>query len=218
MTQWTYEGDTGPDRWGTLDPAWALADVGYRQSPVDLRKAVEAAVPSLRYLYGPAEARVDVDRYGIRLRPTTPASIEIDGERVDVLEIHTHTPAEHAVDGRLAPAEVHIVHQDANDGLAVLGVFVESGEENPIIDLFGLDAPEGATLTVDPRHLLPEGGSAIYHYEGSLTTPPCTEGVRWFVLAAPTHASDAQLASMRARQGRTNRPLQDLHGRQIGRG
>ena len=218
MADWTYDGDTGPDRWGSMNPEWALADVGYRQSPVDLGQAVDNEVPGLRYLYGPAEARVDVDRYGTRLRPTGVASLEIDGERVEVLEIHAHTPAEHAVDGRLSPAEVHIVHQDADGGLAVLGVFVEPGEANPILDLFGEDAPEGAVLTVDPRQLLPEGASPMYAYSGSLTTPPCSEGVRWFVLAEPTHASEAQIDSMVARQGRTNRPLQELHGRQVARG
>ena len=84
--------------------------------------------------------------------------------------------------------------------------------------VFGEDAPEGAVLTVDPRQLLPEGASPMYAYSGSLTTPPCSEGVRWFVLAEPTHASEAQIDSMVARQGRTNRPLQELHGRQVARG
>ena len=220
MAEWTYEGDTGPDRWGSLDPEWALADVGYRQSPVDLGQAVGSLVPSLRYLYGPGSVMVDDSRFGVRLRPTAEAStgIDVDGERLDVIEIHAHTPAEHAIDGALAPAEFHIVHTDAAGGHAVLGVFVEVGDHNPVLELFGERAPVGTTVTVDPRDLLPPADSHLYSYVGSLTTPPCTEGVRWFVLGEPTHGSEAQLVSIRTRQGTTNRPVQLLHGRRIARG
>jgi carbonic anhydrase len=153
------------------------------------------------------------------LRFDAGSALELDGHRYELIQVHAHAPSEHTIDGRRFPAEMHLVHQHASGQLAVLAVLLDEGAENP--DLRPLlppfpdgDREEPLPAAIPPMTLLPVS-LATYRYEGSLTTPPCTEGVRWLVLSTPLPASPAQLTSLAEALGGNSRPVQPRAGREV---
>lgn len=148
--------------------------------------------------------------------------LTLDSRNHELAQIHHHTPSEHTVDGEHADAELHLVHKDATGRLAVLGVLVKEGAANPQLQqaLDAMPDQHGATAspgtTFDPAALLP-ADRTTYRYSGSLTTPPCTEGVAWTVFTTPITASAAQIEALENLSGENNRPVQDRGDRTLRR-
>jgi carbonic anhydrase len=183
---WSYEGRTGPTRWGKLDPAWSLCVDGREQSPIDIEPHASKATP-IAFHYKPTAATVIDNGHTLQVNLAAGSSIEIDGRVFDLLQFHFHTPSEHTIAGERYPLEVHLVHQGPTGKLAVIGVLYDVGAESR--PLSGLWPPWPKKVGVadklarpfDPTQLLPDTRT-VYRYAGSLTTPPCSEGVLWNVM------------------------------------
>lgn len=219
---WSYEGDTGPLNWATLDDDWAICSSGTEQSPVDLAGVEDADLPDLVMSYLPTPLAVQHKGHTIQVEYQGGGSLTA-GERLFTLrQFHFHTPSEHTVDGGSLPLELHLVHQDAAGHLAVVGVHFEEGEAHPALETLTLSLPapyaetivEGATINASD--LLPADRTFVT-YRGSLTTPPCDESVTWFVMTETQTASADQLARLAAAIPGTNRPVQPLEGRTLER-
>lgn len=221
MGAWSYEGDTGPGHWAGLDPAFSPCGEGREQSPVDLVPAemhtAELSPPVFRYRTSPW--RLERSAQNFRVTFDEPGELEVDGRTFALAEVHFHAPSEHAVDGHLSPMTCHLVHA-RGDELVVVGVLIEEGAENPAYAAIRrhLPAGEGAVEVdgepLDATAFLPPGRSS-YRYSGSLTTPPCTEGVRWIVMQERIAFSRRQIDSFARDVGPNNRPLQPLAGRTV---
>ena len=217
---WSYEGDTGPDRWGGLAPSFSVCDSGLEQSPVDLAGAIPAAAADgLDIRWQPTEARVADTEHTVQVDMAGGSSIVLEGRRFSLLQFHFHLPAEHTVDGGRFPMEAHFVHTAEAGDRAVIGIFMERGESDPNIQRIWEAVPEAGaasgTLTrFDPRALLPDA-RAYFRYSGSLTTPPCSEAVSWVVMAEPVSVSQVQLDAFAASHPFNARPAQPLNGRSI---
>ncbi len=218
--QWGYGADDGPAAWGELGPEYALCALGTCQSPIDLVGATPAPSPGLVFNYRPMPLRLVHNGHTVEVASTGVNWIEIDGARYELTQFHFHTPSEHTIAGDPFHMEVHLVHRNVDGELAVVGVLVRRGGRHPVLDVLAdhLPAPgESRALPgteVDPSALLPAKRRS-FRYEGSLTTPPCSEGVRWFVLEDPVEASEAGLAAFEAVLGKNSRPVQPLNGRDL---
>lgn len=218
----------GPAEWGSLPGNTACA-TGTRQSPVALgTKApfpVEARdLPNLVFKYGKTGLHLVNDGRSILANVDKGSAVEVDGGTWTLVELHFHSPSEHSLDGLHYPMEMHLVHAgpDGRPGL-VVGVFLVQGGDNPGLAPVFASLPkdkggkkDDAAATVDLASLLPPDRTAIT-YEGSLTTPPCTEGIRWYVLSAPIGITGEQLGAFvsATRMNATNRPLQPLGARKV---
>jgi len=229
--EWHYEGATGPEHWGALSPAFRLCGEGRRQSPIDIRDAMpEGQTPALQLRFPAASLRIAHHEHvadGINNGHTIQINYD-DGDTLTVgpatyplVQYHFHHPSEHTVDGRRYPMEMHMVHRAADGAMAVVGVLIEEGPHNAAFDPVWVHLPErrGEELhyehiTVDVDALLPARHNA-YRYEGSLTTPPCTEGVNWFVLADPIALDRGQIRAFEQRVADNNRPIQPRNGRAV---
>lgn len=225
---WGYGEDDGPEKWAQLSPEWVLCGDGQSQSPVDLGSAVPGESFSLTRDYEPAALKatqnehvVDVLDNGHTIQVTYDegSTLEVDGMEFDLLQYHFHGPSEHTIDGRHATGELHLVHQNDAGELAVVGVFIELGAYNPAFAPIVDNLPSGPgesvhleNVTVDIDELLPDDDK-YYRYEGSLTTPPCWEDVRWFVMVEPIEISEAQAAKLGEHLEPNNRPVQPLYSR-----
>ncbi len=218
---WSYEGDTGPGKWASLAHEYNTCGAGREQSPIDLARAqIEGAV-DLEFHYTSGAATITDNGHTLQV-DVAPGSYILVGERqFDLVQFHFHGPSEHTVGGRSFPLELHLVHKDKLGKLAVVGVMVEPGGANSTVSslLKSLPTTQGRAETVggslSPARLLPTQHSS-FQYSGSLTTPPCTEGVAWSVLVAPISISQEQVETLRARlHGENNRPIQNLNDRSL---
>lgn len=220
--EWSYSGQHGPQHWDSLSPDFSICGAGKNQSPVDLTGMIEGKLPEPSIDYtAPGEAMVNT---GHTLQIPYPESntLMLDGRRYALKQVHFHTPSEYTIDGQRYPMEAHLVHADAQGNLAVVGVMFEEGQSHEALATLEDSLPEKAGT----RLALPgEGMSAsvwlpeqhdYYRLNGSLTTPPCTEGVRWLVMKEPVTASATQLEALREAIGHANsRPLQPVNARPI---
>jgi carbonic anhydrase len=218
---WTYEGDTGPAQWGSLDTSYATCLEGSKQSPIDLTGAKSADLPDLVFHYEPASGSIIDNGHTIQVDVKAGDTVTIDEGTFTLVQFHFHGPSEHKVAGKPYPLEVHFVHKDAAGKLAVVGVLVAEGEPNAAFDALIANLPTEANKAkalaspVDVAAMLP-AIQATYRYAGSLTTPPCTEGVTWNVMAQPITMSKAQIASFTAAFAEpNNRPTQKLGARPL---
>lgn len=210
----------GDEHWSHDDPAaWGgTCATGTEQSPVDLTGARGVDLADIEFDYAPSAVQVANTGHTIQAEYGAGSSIEVDGTSYDLVQFHFHAPSEHTVDGRHAAAELHLVHQDSAGQLAVVGVLVEEGPASDAVAPVLAEAPaeEGAeadpSAEVDAAGLLPDS-SRTFRYDGSLTTPPCTEGVKWMVMSEPVTWSGEQLAAFTSLYGGSNRPVQPLGDR-----
>lgn len=222
---WSYDGEAGPGHWADLDPAWAVARTGTRQSPIDLvaSTATVGTGPALAVSWRPGPLVAENNGHTVQVTAAPGGTLTVGADVFTLKQFHFHAPSEHTEDGRHAPLEVHFVHADAAGNLAVLGLFVREGAPNAALGVLAEHAPHAketknapADVTFDPSALLP-GTLSTWRYSGSLTTPPCTEGVRWFVLENSVQASRDQLATFAEILAGNRRPTQPLHGRAVER-
>ena len=217
---WGYGPEDGPVVWGRLSSEYALCAVGSRQSPIDIVGATQAEVPNVAFHYQPMKLEVENNGHTVEVASTNENWIEVGGARYDLAQFHFHTPGEHTVAGRPFDMEVHLVHRNDEGTLAVVGIFVRRGGPHRVLDVLAERLPKpGESFAIEETkiaasELLPEA-SRIFRYEGSLTTPPCSEGVQWLVLEKPVEISDAGLAAFEAALGNNSRPVQPLNGREL---
>jgi carbonic anhydrase len=220
---WDYYGKTGPLGWGRLDPAYKACSQGKEQSPIDIRGAHlnKALQPiEFHYMAGPVTLENTGNTVHIEVNPGS--YIIANGVRYDLEQFHFHHPSEEVVNGKLTDMDVHLVHKSAGGKLAVLAVrFSENrGEPNATLATLWQHLPTTAGATdkvtdmVNPGGLLP-GDRGYWTYEGSLTTPPCTEGVRWYIFEQPITISREQIRAFADLFKINSRPVQDAHGRRI---
>lgn len=220
--EWSYSGSTGPLHWGEISDDYTVCFTGGLQSPIDIKDTRSSNITPIKFYYYKSP------RMGLT---NTHHTIEVDfGEGSDIKigkteyklkQIHFHTPSEHTIDGEQYPMEIHFVHQSISHRIAVLGVFVEAGEENKFFKPITKYAPKkkgGFDIVyyknLTPKNLIPEE-KEYYKYTGSLTTPPCTEGVTWFLLKNTITLSSEQIDAISEVIGKNNRPIQPTNNRNI---
>jgi carbonic anhydrase len=211
---WTYEGLEGPEYWGELAPLFAACGSGLQQSPIDIPATIEAApLGALTFDYAAAPATIVDNGHTVQVNLTEGANeLRIGDDPYSLLQFHFHAHSEHAIDGEYKPLELHLVHRATGGGLAVVGVLLDVGAAStglaPVFDLMTSATAEPTELSVelDPSDLLPTSRDG-WTYSGSLTTPPCTEGVKWHVLSNTIELSTAQLERFTARHELSHRPV-----------
>jgi carbonic anhydrase len=221
LPAWDYEGELGPRRWSGLDPAYSACGLGKRQSPIDLPRTAPTAGRPFDVRYRPSHVVVENNGHTVEARVEPGRTLTLDGTTYGLVQFHFHAPSEHMIGGSRFPMELHLVHKTA-DGkrIAVVGVLIAAGARNAALAELLVRMPATAGVErelrgrLDPAALLPGRGPA-YRYTGSLTTPPCTEGVRWTVLAQPLQLSRVQIARFTRLYDHDNRPLQPLNGRAV---
>ncbi len=217
---WGYSGASSPARWGKLDPEFALCELGKNQSPIDLTGAVVSKSTQLVFNYQPTLLTVVNTGQTIRVDYAPGSTLSIDGEPYTLLQFHFHTPSEHTIDGRAAAMELHLVHRNSQQELAVVGIMLQPGATNPQIDRIWQQIPATGTATtikdtrIDATNLLPNS-TAHFSYIGSLTTPPCSEGVKWQILSTPITISPSQIDTFAQLYPLDARPLQARRDRSI---
>ncbi|MCP4903200.1 MAG: carbonic anhydrase family protein [bacterium] len=227
---WTYSGEEGPDHWGKLSPDFAPCSEGLEQSPIDLTNATTVDGGAFERRIGETALTIEqrarvmnlVDNgHTIQVTNDVPMALDLDGKHYELVQYHFHAPSEHTINGEFAPLEVHFVHKSAAGELAVIGVLVEEGEHDPIWDpvLAALPTHDGESrhiedLELDMSELRPLP-KRYYRYHGSLTTPPCSEGVEWFVMAEKRQISPEQMATLVPLLDNNNRPVQPLGEREL---
>lgn len=222
-TPWSYEGKTGPINWGKLDPAYRACRDGHEQSPIDIRGAhLNKALPAPEFHYIGEEVTVENSGVTIVVHPDPGSYFNYDGVRYDLKQIVFHRPSETAVHGKLDDMDAELVHASADGKQAVIEVrfAMDIGDPNATLATLWAHLPaesgtsQKITTMVNPGGLLP-GDRGFWTYMGSLSTPPCTEGVRWFVMEQDMSVSRSQLRQFTQMFRMNSRQLQDPHGRRI---
>ena len=213
---WGYEGAMGPDRWGDEFPTCAK---GKSQSPLNIKGPFEKAQFGVTPDYKAGQLKIVNNGHTIQVNVPPGSKLRIDSRPFELVQFHFHRPSEEQIDGKPAAMVVHFVHKNDAGRLAVLGVLLKEGNENPGINTLWAHAPqkEGPEIAPEgvmfnPANLLPREYE-FYSYEGSLTTPPCTEGVRFFILKAQVNITKEQVEQFPFKKNA--RPVQPQNGRAI---
>ncbi len=220
---WDYEGKTGPLGWGKLDPAYTACSKGREQSPIDIRGAkLNKALKPIEFHYIAGPVTLENNGHTIVVHVNPGSYIVANGVRYDLVQFHFHRPSEESFKGKLSDMDIHLVHKSADGKLVVLAVRLNEdlGFPNAMLSTLWQHLPtkvgasEKVTDMVNPGGLLP-ADRGYWTYMGSLTTPPCTEGVRWFIFEQELSVSRDQLRAFAAIYNINSRPVQDAHGRRI---
>lgn len=221
---WAYAGDTGPTNWGTLKPEFQTCMLGKRQSPIDIRDGLKVNLEQIIFDYRPTPFRVIDNGHTIQVNVEPGNSIMVQGRRFDLVQFHFHRPSEERINGRSSEMVAHLVHKDVDGKLAVVAVLLDQGETpHPMIQLVWNSLPleknteQYSPVMMDLNLLLPTQRQ-YYTYMGSLTTPPCTEGVLWMVMKQPSVMSRDQLNIFSRLYSMNARPIQNASGRIIKEG
>jgi carbonic anhydrase len=218
-THWSYEGHGSPSHWGDLKIDYATCGTGMEQSPIDISNVDTRGADAIAFHYQPSKLNIVNNGHTIQANYDAGSYIERAGKRFDLLQLHFHAPSEHTIDGEPADMVAHLVHKAEDGQLAVVGVLFAEDAANefitPIWDNMPTHKGKVATdITIDANSLLPVERS-YYHYAGSLTTPPCSEGVSWNVLENTVTVSADQVAAFKAIFPLSVRPTQAINGRNI---
>ena len=223
-TPWTYEGAA---HWSDLDSEYAPCNNGKEQSPIDIRNPEKTNLPGLQFESTSAPLKYVINnRYTIRVNyhPGNGNLLLAEGERYELTQFHFHRPSEEYIQGKPYEMGVHLMYKAGDGKVAGVTVFVRPGGANATIQTVWEHMPktEGQQevhgVEISPGSLLPRGNAAYYLYMGSLTAPPCTEGVTWFVLKTPIEMSAEQIEAFAKLYPNDARPLQPLNGRVVKEG
>jgi carbonic anhydrase len=220
LPHWSYQGADGPDGWAELAPEFATCARGQRQSPIDIREGIRVELDPLRFDYQPVAFGVIDNGHTIQVNVAPGNAIEVSGRRYDLVQFHFHRPSEERINGRQFDMDVHLVHKDPQGRLAVVAVLIQQGRQHPLIQAIWNNLPlekheeQRALGTLDLNQLLPED-RRYYTYMGSLTTPPCSEGVLWMVFKQPVTIAAEQLAIFSRLYPMNARPIQPASNRLI---
>ena len=210
---WVYNGDMGPDHWGKIS---ATCSEGKSQSPINIvtKDTVALKAKNIIELHETTRAVIsyEVDNgHAIKITPEDDHGISIEGQHFKLLQFHYHGQSENTIDGKRFAMEMHLVHQNATGQLAVVAVMIDEGKHNLFYENV-IAHVNGGPLTVATADLLPKS-KKYFHFMGSLTTPPCSENVRWYVLKDSVKLDAKQIAAFRSHHDDNFRPLQPLNGR-----
>jgi carbonic anhydrase len=219
---WTYDGEEGAEHWSNLCQDFRNCSEGLHQSPIDIETVQLKEVFSygLNFRYHASNVDVVNNGHTIEVDVDEKNELLVEDRIFELKQFHFHEPAEHRLDGVLFPMEMHLVHVDTSGRLAVVGIFIKEGYPNPTLDEIWQQLPEKPEHHEHVGHpieltkLFPMGHS-FFHYEGSLTTPPCTEGVQWFILKEPLTLSKGQIGKFVKLYHGNSRPPQAINNRTI---
>ncbi len=215
---WSYDSVTGPDHWGDLEAANRVCAVGTQESPVAIDDSISARLPPLRFAWTAQADTIVNNGHTIQLNFADGGQLKVGRNAYKLVQFHFHHPSEHLIDDKTSAMEIHFVHQHELGGLAVVGVFVKPGQRNAAFARVMRAMPEGAgdpvkaDAAINPLALLPPT-RGYYRYEGSLTTPPCSETVEWLVLKTPIAAAKSDIAAFAKLYPMNARPAQQLNRR-----
>jgi carbonic anhydrase len=210
---WSYEGEGRPEKWGELQSDFRVCQLGLEQTPIDLGNGIKGDVGSVDYDYKPLALRILNNGHTILVNADPGSACVIAGTRYELLQFHFHHPSEHLLAGKGFDLECHLVHKSDAGAFAVTGVFIRPGAENAALKIFfdSMPAKEGPEVrvgsTVDVGAVLPKSGG-YFRYMGSLTTPPCSEGLTWTVHKEPVEASVEQIQKFASLFPNNARPVQ----------
>ncbi len=223
-TPWDYEGARGDEHWSQLDPEYAPCNEGKEQSPIDIRKAEKADLPDLRF-----ESKSGPLRYVINNGHTIRVNyhrgngnfLVVDGQRYELTQFHFHRPSEESIYGKTYPMAAHLMYQASEGKVAGITVFIKLGRSNLTVEKLWEHMPkaegqdEVSGTDINPASLLPRDTHSYFMYNGSLTAPPCSEGVTWFVFKSPIEVSAEQINAFAKLYPNNARPVQPLNGRVV---
>ena len=217
---WGYQGKNGPDNWGNLNQEFATCKLGQLQAPIDIPTKSNSKVSApIKTNYKASGGEIINNGHTIQVVLPEAGYAKLSGLNFQFLQMHFHTPSEERVDGKSYPLNAHLVHKSADAKLAVIGLFFKEGAENPVLkEVFSqMPGSEGKVVIkgkIDLTTLLPKT-LAYYSYAGSLTTPPCSEGVTFYIVKTPVELSSAQLEQFKKLYPMNARPTFPLNGRKI---
>lgn len=217
---WAYAGEGGPARWGAIKPEFGLCATGQRQSPIDIRGGIAVDLEPVQFDYRPVGFAVLDNGHTVQVNVGPGNFIAVGGRRYELVQFHFHRPSEERIDGRQTDMVAHLVHKDPEGRLAVVAVLLQRGAEQPVIQSVWNNLPlekndeARAPGALEIDRLLPTD-RGYYTYMGSLTTPPCTEGVLWIVMRQPVAVSQEQIDIFARLYPMNARPVQSAGGRLI---
>ena len=220
---WDYHGgagSAGPDAWAQMKPEFSTCGSGTRQSPIDIRDGIKVNLDPVQFDYKPSAFRVVDNGHTVQVNVGPGNSIEVMGRRYDLLQFHFHRPSEERINGKQFDMVAHLVHKDLDGRLAVVAVLLERGSAHPLVQSIWNNLPlekgedVAARTTLDMNALLPTERS-YFTYMGSLTTPPCSEGVLWMVMKTPMPIAPEQIGVFSRLYPMNARPIQSVAGRLI---
>jgi carbonic anhydrase len=212
-SHWTYDGASGPDHWGSLGAANEVCSTGTQESPVDIERPIDARLPPLRIEWLKSAGTIVNNGHTIQLDLASGNTLILDDRLYELKQFHFHHPSEHLVSGNRFAMEAHFVHVAADGDIAVVGVFMVPGTADTVFSKIVSTMPDDeappvpADPAIDPNALLPSKRS-YYRYEGSLTTPPCTETVDWFIFVDPIEVGGADISRFARLYPMNARPVQ----------
>lgn len=219
--QWSYSGSGGPENWDSVKPDYATCKLGREQSPIDIREAKHEVLAPIQFNYKPAQLRVINNGHTIQVNIPPGSFITVGNKKYELKQFHFHHPSEEYVNGQPYDMVAHLVHTDSDGQLAVVAVLISKGRANSLIQKIWENLPktEGqeevvSSVEINPSALLP-ANTGYYTFAGSLTTPPCSEGVTWFVLKTPAELSADEIAAFAKIYPDNARPIQPTNGRTI---
>jgi carbonic anhydrase len=218
---WDYGEALGPNHWGELKPEFAPCKNGHHQSPIDIRNPQKANLPPIQFDYNPSPLHIIDNGHTVMINYAPGSFISVGGKKYALKQFHFHRPSEEKINGEGYEMVVHLVHEDQDGKLAVIAVLLQKGEDNPLIRELWNDLPKQKEkeqsldgVQIDVAGLLP-ADRGYYTFPGSLTTPPCTENVMWFVLKHPVAVSAAEIEQFSKLYRHNARPTQPLYERVV---
>ena len=218
---WDYGEAHGPRHWGDLQPDYAACKIGHHQSPIDIRNPQKAKLPPVQFEYKPSPLHIVDNGHTVMVNYTPGSYFSVGGKKYALKQFHFHRPSEEKINGKGFDMSLHIVHADEAGKLAVVAVLLQQGEENPLIRELWNDLPPEKEkeelldqIQIDVSQLLPADRS-YYTFSGSLTTPPCSEDVTWFVLKHSTTVSAEEIERFSRLYRNDARPTQPLYDRVV---
>ena len=221
VPHWSYEGKEDPNHWGSLDPSFATCKMGHNQSPIDISNPTLADLPELKFDYKAVPLSIINNGHTIMVNYAPGSTLTVGNKTYTLKQFHFHHPSEERINGKGFDMVGHLVHADADGHLAVVAILFRAGDSNPLLETLWKNIPpekdktvEVSAISVNVEDLLPSQ-HGYYTYNGSLTTPPCSEDVQWIVMLAEDTVSKAEIAAFQAKYAKNARPVQPLKGRTV---
>lgn len=219
--KWGYEGKGSPENWGKLSKEFMVCENGKSQSPINITNATKASASEKIAFFYKQNLKNEVHNgHSIQVNSLDGNYVVLNGKKYDLLQFHFHAPAENLINGKQYPFSAHFVHEGEDDKLLVVTLLFEVGKENKILKPIWDVMPQKEDETTRPKNIalgdLFSKNPHYYRFEGSLTTPPCSEGVTWVVIKKPLQISKSQLEKFqKIMKHSNNRPVQAINDRVI---
>jgi carbonic anhydrase len=218
---WSYDSATGPEHWGDLNPAYSTCKTGRAQSPIDISNPTSESLPAIHFEYKSSPLKIIDTGHTVQANYSAGSFVSVGGIRYELKQFHFHHPGEERILGKSYPMVLHLVHADREGKLMVVAVPLKSGAASTTIHAIWTHFPKIKGVEQDisgtqlnAADLLPHD-VRYFTYSGSLTTPPCTEGVTWIVLKTPVAISAEQINAFGAIYPHNARPLQPTGDRVV---